>query len=164
MLEKRRETINKKIKELQEELESLRAQRTNIVHYNGGTEFSDTRDMELDRQLYFTELTLRELQNVLANMVTEVIDNDTVQIGSTFNFTLNDLMTKDVTLVKELSSVDRAGFITLNSPMGAAVIGKKEGEAFSYIVNDPRTKITTEYNGVINQIYKKDIGTSKIKK
>ena len=165
MLQKRKETITNKIKELQVELENLRSQRTNIIHYNGGSEFSDTRDMELDKQLYFTELTLKELKNVLENMTLEVADNDTIQLGSTFNFTLNGLVTKDVTLVRELSPADSpTDFITVNSPLGAAVLGKKEGETFTYLVNDSRIKNVTEFTGVINEIYKKDIGTAKIKK
>lgn len=166
MLNERIEKLVKERERLVNELKGLREQLTGFRVHNGGGEFSEVEDVETLRIIARFESAISALDTIIESAKGIVAtDKDTIEVGSTFKFTLNNGYSNTVTLVHNLSQVDSPqDFITTKSPIGAAVLGKKEGEEFGYTVIDARTKVQTSLTGTINEIYKKDMGTSKIKK
>ena len=77
-------------------------------------------------------------------------DEGKIGYGVTFRFSLENGFSKTVTLVDKLVSADGSNYITDKSPLGAAVMGKVEGDTFSYL-----TPVGLELNGIINEVYKK---------
>lgn len=84
--------------------------------------------------------TLNEIRSKLLNC--EIIEpnyNDEIGIGSTFEISLffEDEEDKSVfTLVETRLPKDPANFISIDSPLGKSVFGKKQGDNFKYVVEN----------------------------
>ena len=116
-----------------------------------------------------TSVSAYEVQDIIEKMkkldeiiksatIIEICDSETIQIGSKFTATINfdgKDETQDYILCEMHETIDVKGLtiITDKSPLGKAVLGKKENDSFSY-AGPSKT-----FNGVINKIHTKDAKT-----
>lgn len=116
-----------------------------------------------------TSVSAYEVQDIIRRMseleaiiksatIIEIGDSETIQIGSKFTATINfdgKDETQDYILCEMHETIDVKGLtiITDKSPLGKAVLGKKENDSFSYA--GPSQTI----NCVINKIHTKDAKT-----
>ena len=127
MIEERIQMLILKRDLKQKELDNLKSQRTNRNPYTDKNEAIET-----------------------STKLLRFCDEGKIGYGVTFRFSLENGFSKTVTLVDKLVSADGSNYITDKSPLGAAVMGKKEGDTFSYL-----TPVGLELNGIINEVYKK---------
>ena len=166
MLNERVKKLSNERDRLFKELQELRSQLTGFSIHNGGGEFSEEDDHELKQLINQIESTISALDVVIDSAKgIEAKDSDTIEVGSTFKFTLSNGYSNTVTLVHNLSKIDSAKeFITTKSPLGAAVLGKKEGEEFAYTFADKIANKSITMTGIVDEIYKKEISNAKVKK
>lgn len=95
---------------------------------------------------------LREYRELLAHSdYVKKLPKDKVEIGTRFRVRFDDSNQSDeFVLTDSIVGCDVAnGSVTTNSPLGKSVIGKKEGEHFSYFLNEGGKK----FSGVIEEIH-----------
>jgi transcription elongation factor GreA len=123
------------IKELQTELDHLIAERSEVAdRIKTAREFGDlseNAEYQLARQEQEkNESRISELEHILANV--EVIKapkgDNKVQLGSTVVLTGKDGKTKEFQVVGTVEADPLAGKISDESPIGQALLNKKEGE------------------------------------
>lgn len=116
-----------------------------------------------------TSVSAYEVQDIIEKMkkldeiiksatIIEICDSETIQIGSKFTATINfdgKDKTQDYILCEMYETIDDEAvtIITDKSPLGKAVLGKKENDSFSY------AGPSQTFNGVINKIHTKDAKT-----
>lgn len=117
---------------------------------------SDSIDSSLLMELSRINNRIHELENILSSydIVTE-INNDTITVGTTFSFKINDLKEMTLTLVEKFGDHNN-GLISLDSPIGSAVYGKTIGDSFTYKLFNGN-----ESSGVITNIIEKNIEQPK---
>lgn len=108
-------------------------------------------DTITEHQITENHKTLRKYESLLTS--TDYIrkpDTDTIGIGTKFTIKFDgDEMTENYILVDALVGnhmVDES--ITTESPLGKSIIGKKEGETFSYTVETNNMKITGKITAI----------------
>lgn len=115
--------------------------------------FTDLPDHELAYEINDVANRIRDLERLLETcIVIEEVASDTIQIGSEFTATTNffgEDETETYVLAENCEKVDGKNIISLASPFGDSVLGKKENENFSYKVKE------NVFNGVINKIHTK---------
>ena len=124
---------------LQQELEYLRTTRRMEVarRLQEALEDGDAgvdADAECDaarNEQAFVEGRIQELELLLANarIITEDKKNDTVQIGSKVTIQEGNLEPESYTIVGVVEADPRNGYISNESPIGAALLNHKEGDA-----------------------------------
>lgn len=95
--------------------------------------------------------SLSKIKNKLINCeVIEPNNNDEIGIGSTFSISLffEEEEKAIFTLVETHLSTDPAHYISISSPLGRAVVNKKSGDNFRYVVEN------SIFSGRINEIIK----------
>lgn len=115
---------------------------------------------EISSEIVELELRNEEIKNTLAfgEVVVPNVDSDVVEIGSLVSLLFSDGEVEDVFLIEDnyanaLTSSE-VNFMSLSSPLGAAVFGKKQGDVISYEVGDKDRKsiIACEVIGVNNKV------------
>lgn len=100
----------------------------------------------------------REIEDLLrmAEIIPE-IDSEEIQIGSTFEVDFEGEEKETFILVETLSALDSLKhYVSIDSPLGKSVIGKKQGDKFSYSVG----KITI--GGFISKVFtREELKTSR---
>jgi len=130
------------------------SKKNDVINGNYTTEgFTDIPDYELTYQINDIVNKIHELENLLktCTIIAEV-DSDSIEIGSEFTATVNFLSGKETgtyILAENCEKVDGKNVISLASPIGQSVLGKKENDNFSYKVSN------NIFNGVINKIHTK---------
>ena len=155
LLPQQYEAYQVELTELTERLQELTAEKKSISFYkacNGecGTFSNDSLDSSLLIELSLKADRIKEIKNILANA--EILDvntrsSDKIEIGTTFSFDTDRFKNKTLTLV-EVNGSPADGLISVDSPIGAAVLDKTVGDAFSYSV--PNGNII---NGLITAIH-----------
>lgn len=135
------EEHKKELEELRQRLISLTSQQSEIGSRNAGVfsgsytnpdSIGDSIDSSLLMELSRISKRISEIEGILSSfaMVTQV-NNDVIEIGTTFSFRINDSNEMTLTLVEKFGDPS-VGLISLDSPIGAAVYGKTIGECFTY--------------------------------
>ena len=94
---------------------------------------SNIADVQLINQLNGEIKVLDKLIAEAEQALLSIPKSDKIEFGSTFRFKLHTGKERTVTLVEKKSErFQSMNIISVNSPMGAAVLGKKVGEEFSY--------------------------------
>lgn len=126
----------------------LRLQRINVdastsledIKAASGKELNLGLDASLLGSLSVTARDYADAKKILENHeVIEPNNSDIIGLGSTFVLDMNYSgieATEVLTLVEVRNSRDDENFISISSPLGRAVNGKKEGDAISYIVDN----------------------------
>lgn len=127
-----------------------------------GNEISVQLDNTLLESFVVNANTLNDIRRKLLNCkVIEPNNSDEIGVGSTFEITLNFGGVEDksvFTLIETRIPKDPMHFISISSPLGKAVIGKKQGDSFKYVVEN------SVISGKINEIIKtnEDVKTKSI--
>ena len=152
MIEERIQTLILKRNLKQKELENLKNQRINKNAHTGGEDAHESSEALLNKEIKLIEKSIKAYNEAIetSTSLLKFSNEERIGYGSTFNFSLDNGFSKTVTLVDKLVSADDSSYITDKSPLGAAVMGKKEGDTFSYL-----TPVGLELNGIINEVYKK---------
>lgn len=152
MIEERIQMLILKRDLKQKELDNLKSQRTNRNPYTDKNDAHDNGDAVVNKEIKLLEKSIRAYDEAIetSTSLLKFSNEERIGYGSTFNFSLDNGFSKTVTLVDKLVSADDSSYITDKSPLGAAVMGKKEGDTFSYL-----TPVGLELNGIINEVYKK---------
>ena len=152
MIEERIQTLILKRNLKQKELENLINQRTSKNAHTGGEDAHESSEALLNKEIRLLEKSIKTYDEVIETSIRllELNTNERIGYGTTFNFSLENGFSKTVTLVDKIVSADDNSYITDRSPLGAAVMGKTEGDTFSYL-----TPVGLELNGIINEVYKK---------
>ena len=94
---------------------------------------SNLADVQLINELNVDVAHLNKLIDEVKQALLNLQKSDEIVFGSTFRFRLKNGLEKTKTLVEKKSErFPSMDIISINSPMGAAVLGKKVGEEFSY--------------------------------
>lgn len=152
MIEERIQMLILKRDLKQKELDNLKSQRTNRNPYTDKNDAHDNGDAVVNKEIKLLEKSIRAYDEAIetSTKLLRFCDEGKIGYGVTFRFSLENGFSKTVTLVDKLVSADGSNYITDKSPLGAAVMGKKEGDTFSYL-----TPVGLELNGIINEVYKK---------
>lgn len=154
---KMRETLEQLKVQYQEKVEE---KASNARNSHIGTDGFD--DINTSVSAYEVQDIIRrmnELETIINSaIIIEIGDSETIQIGSKFTATINfwgEEETQDYILCEMHETIDDEDvmIITDKSPLGKAVLGKKENDSFSY-AGPSKT-----FNGVINKIHTKDAKT-----
>ena len=80
---------------------------------------------------------MKAIESLLKNaVVVETTSSDRIEVGSRFEADFGDGELEQYTLLENLSGMSSLeGYISVSSPFGNSVLGKKAGETFSYIIN-----------------------------
>lgn len=109
-------------------------------------------DHSLLGNFIMTTSALNEIKKQLLNCeIIEPNNSDEIGIGSNFEISSDfdgKELTEVFTLVETRLAGDPSNYISVSSPLGKAVIGKKEGDTFRYVVEN------SIFTGKINQIIK----------
>lgn len=135
------EAYEKELAEIEEQMNMLTKEKTNMSFYkvvNGecGTFSNDSLDSSLLMELSVKANRRKEIKTILANAeVLDIAENesDVIAIGTTFSFKTDRIQNMTFTLV-EVNGNPADGYIAVDSPIGAAVLDKKVGDDFSYVV------------------------------
>lgn len=154
--------LPEQIEGLKKELES-KTKNLNEINVIRKESFSEKKTSELsDPSLqvdnYLLEsfisntTSLNEIKNKLINCeVIEPNNSDEIGIGSTVSISLffeGEEEKSIFTLVETHLSTDPTSFISIFSPLGRAVVNKKSGDNFRYVVEN------SIFSGKINEIIK----------
>lgn len=119
-------------------------------------------DSSLLQHSFMNVAALNDVKEKLQNCkIIERNNSDEIGIGSTFEIVFDDEDNKSTfTLIETKLSKDPVNFISISSPLGKAVIGKTQGDNFSYSVEK------SIISGRINKIIKieEDVKTKCIRK
>jgi transcription elongation factor GreA len=134
--------------DLERELEVLRTvklpevtsqihEMTNEGDVSDNSEYEDTKE-----QLVIIEARIREVQNMLrhAQVIANDRSRDVVQFGSSVTLTDGDGISETWTIVSPEEANTLHGKISTESPVGAALMGKRPGE--NVIVRAPGGETT----------------------
>lgn len=154
--------IPEQIKFLRSTIRALEEELKEYKSYFEGLEFTktdkDSRFRPIDRTIedqYQLKLQqLKEYKQILkeSSYVRE-IPTDKIGIGTKFKIRFDDIGTCEYILVDSMIGSNMSlESVTLNSILGQTVLGKKEGDSFSYRVNSN----CEEISGVIEEICKKN--------
>ena len=127
-------TINNRIKELEEEQQTLSQLLTSTREIEGTRENSHFDALISERELI--QQRIIELRKVRehAKIVVKNPSNHDVQIGSTVKVKTHDTLF-DVTIVGNWEANPHIGHISYESPVGQALLGKHVGE--TVVINTP---------------------------
>lgn len=139
LLPQQYEAYQEELAELNKQMEGLTTEKKSISFYkacNGecGTFSNDSLDSSLLIELSIKANRIKEIKTILANC--EILDvtvnkGDTIAIGTTFSFKTDRIQNMMLTLV-EVNGNPAEGLLSVDSPLGAAVLDKTVGEGFSY--------------------------------
>lgn len=144
ILLQQKETLEKQLKNLGSRYELLKENKQNEsknVDYDLDG-FTDTGAVDLSYQVMGIHDQIEDASRFLDNC--EIVDSnsETIQLGSIFTLTfLDDNDTRLCALSDIFSVDDEIDFITTESSLGKAVLGKKENDVF-----------TVNNNGILNNI------------
>lgn len=117
-----------------------------------GNEISVIFDHSLLENFIMNTNELNDIKKKLLNcIIVEQNNSDTIEIGSSFEISLffdEEEEKSNFTLVETKLPRDPINYISISSPLGKAVIGKKQGDDFKYIVEN------SIISGRINEIIK----------
>lgn len=143
---------------------NLKESRKNDVKNSNYTSdgFTDLPDHELAYEINETVNKIHELEFLLATCtIIDEVSSDCIEIGSEFTATVDffgEEETGTYMLAENCERVEGKNIISLASPFGQSVLGKKENENFSYPVGK------NIFNGVVNKIHTKDSKEKTIEK
>lgn len=147
------EGIKKKIAECQATINELNEGKDWKNPHCGIDGFSDF-DWQTKDQVEMTRTRMKELM-VLLEGATEIVGctDDIIDLGSRFEISViyaeDDVDTLQATLVEKLEGVSVLdGYISVESPIGQAIYGKRPGDKFSFKVDDNGKKVTR--HGIVN--------------
>lgn len=153
------EEHKQELNDLKQKLVSLTKQQGEMLptgdlsgSYRSTNYEGDSIDSSLLMELSRISKRIYEIEGILASSdtITEV-NSETIGIGTTFSFKINDLSEMTLTLVEKFGDPS-VGLISLDSPIGSAVYGKTTGDSFTYKLFNGN-----ESSGVITNIIEKDI-------
>lgn len=105
-----------------------------------GQETSFPVDNSLLGSFIMNTNSLNDIKNKLLNCeVIEPNNSDEIGLGSKFEISLffDEEEEREIfTLVETKISGDPSNFVSVNSPLGKAVLGKKQGDNFRYVVEN----------------------------
>ncbi len=141
----------------------LEAKKSDVKNGNYTSEgFTDLPDNELSSEINSTIMQIRELESILKTCtVIGEVACDTIVLGSEFTVTVNffgEEETGTYLLAEKGVKIDGKNVISKASPLGEAVLGKRENESFSYPVQND------VFSGVINKIHTKTAKEKTIEK
>ena len=143
---------------------SLRETKKNdAVNANYTSEgFTDLPDNTLAYEINDIINKIHDLEFLLKTCtIVDDVSSDFIQIGSEFTATVNffgEEETGTYMLAENCEKVEGKNIISAASPLGQAVLGKKENDNFSYPVKD------NIFNGVINKLHTKEAKEKTIEK
>lgn len=149
------------------DLNSLLEQRTNRNSYISANESHEQFDTSLEFLISFLRNNNKSIESSIKDLETLIAENvhsENIQVGSTFDFILDNGYANTATLVNESISANGKNLVSIHSELGKSVIGKKANDRFSY--NCPAGL----FSGTINKVYTLEnptiepTGHSKIKK
>lgn len=133
-------------KELENELEELKGRRGDIAEKIANArdygDLSENAEYDAAREEQAqVESRIAELEEILKNadIIKPTKNNGTVQVGSTVAL-VNDGKTATYTVVGPVEADPLEGKISNESPIGAALMGKKEGDEVA--IKTPKGKTT----------------------
>lgn len=137
---------------LPEQLEALRRESEELCNYQGkllaektianadcgsrvGSDGFSTFDNILINDISNTAKRAKELSYILKNhVVLATYDSQSVQIGTKVKLVLDygngDIERNDYILVEELHGINNSNYVSINSFVGRAALGKDQGETF----------------------------------
>lgn len=123
-------------------LNVLKTEELNDKKAATGTEINLGLDTSLLGTLTFASKGYKEAKQILENYeIVEPNNSDIIGLGTTFEVQMNydGFEEKEIfTLVEIHTPNDDKSFISVNSPLGKAVVGAKTGEEISYTVEQRR--------------------------
>lgn len=152
----KREQLLKQIKELESDRDNTDVSYAHVDGYIS-REFDDN---DLERNIGLLKKELKAVEEVIKLCQSGIeipTDTESIQIGSTFNVSLTNGFNDTLTLTSKTAPGEllNKSFVSINSPIGKAVLGKKQGEEFSFIAP------SGPMSGVVNEIIKKDLDSAK---
>ena len=112
---------------------------------------SDATPLIGQYEIVANEKEIKMLESIYdRSNILEKSNSETIEIGSYFNSSINffgEIETKEMVLAETNWDIEGYTVISTSSPVGKAVLGKKENDGFSYKVNG---EIIT---GTINKVY-----------
>ena len=125
---------------------------------NEGEETRIQVDNTLLESFIMNTNSLNDIKKKLLNCeVVERSNSDEIEVGSTFEISLffDDEEEKSIfTLVETRIPKDPINFISVTSPLGKAILGKKQGDNFKYVVEN------SIFSGRIDEIVKEKVRTN----
>lgn len=117
-------------------------------------------DTENTYNLLLNDRRIKEINNLLSECEYLINRNlESIEVGTKFELYFDDTASKEtfIMIEKSIGNMAHSSYISKASPIGQAIIGKKEGETFSYQVNGTIisgiiTKIETDKKQYINFI------------
>ena len=138
-IENLREQLQAKTLKL-EGINNIRKQNYSEMKTGNGQETSFPVDNSLLGNFVVNTNALNDIKNKLLNCeVIEPNNSDEIGIGSTIKISLffdEDEERETFTLVETRLPKDPANFISINSPLGKAIVAKKQGDSFKYVVEN----------------------------
>ena len=135
MIQKNYRLTQEGINELQEELAQLKANRTDIADkIRTAREFGDLSEnaeyQSARQEQEKNENRISEVEHILANaqLISKPNGDSKVQLGSTVALKSADGKTKEFQVVGTVEADPLEGKISDESPIGEALLGKKEGD------------------------------------
>lgn len=148
------------VDKLYESLEKLRSKYLMLKEYrkadnkncNYTTEgFTDLADMDLAYEINSLSRQIDELELMLKTCeIIDVVASEEISVGSEFTATVNFFGEEEkekYILAENCEKIEGYRVVTVATPLGASVLGKKEGQTFSYTVG------TNVFNGIVNEIH-----------
>lgn len=137
--------------------------KDDVVNANYTTEgFTDLPDHSLAYEINDIINKIHDLEYLLKTCtIIDDVSSDFIQIGSEFTATVNffgEEETGTYLLAETIEKVEGKNIISAASPLGQAVLGKKENDNFSYPVKN------NVFSGVINKLHMKDSKEKTIEK
>lgn len=125
---------------------------------NEGEETRIQVDNTLLESFIMNTNSLNDIKKKLLNCeVVERSNSDEIEVGSTFEISLffDDEEERSIfTLVETRLPKDPINFISVTSPLGKAILGKKQGDKFKYVVEN------SIFSGRIDEIVKEKVRTN----
>lgn len=143
---------------------NLKESRKNDVKNSNYTSdgFTDLPDHELAYEINDIVNKIHDLEFLLTTCtIIDDVSSDSIVLGSEFTVTVDffgEEETGTYLLAENSEKIDGKNVISIASPLGDTVSGKKENDNFSYKVNN------NVFSGVINKIHTKDSKEKTIEK
>lgn len=164
LLPEQLETYKQELEKLYKQIHDLKDDKKSIKFIGtcgNDDSMASFTDSSLLMELSRIATRINELEELLGT--SKILNNeytmtDVITIGTTF--TIDTDLAKDITFtLVEVGGNPIKGLVSIESPIGAAVVNKAEGESFSYVMPNKKT-----VNGVIKSILNKENSIDNEKK
>jgi len=137
------EEAKKKIEELEERLKNVLSQKGEAYQIGGDGWHDNFTFEQLIRQEEALRFQISELKAFLrkVKIIKEKVGGKTVRVGSRVILLFDDGKQLEYKIVGLMQSNPKKNYISYESPLGAAILGAKQGEKRKFITNNKQKSV-----------------------